>query len=131
MNELLPSEVPPLLHPPNAPSKPPKTLRWAATLNFVLPGAGLFYLGQRKLGAILAITFLICLAAALSVFLVGYVHYFNVVLSGDLLKEGQLEHLQEVFHNRWLSGLSVAGLVLQILSMSALVWARKDQAKLP
>lgn len=77
------------------------------------------------LGALLAVPFLICLVGALGVFLIGYVHYLNTVLADDLMKEGQLEQLLEVFHNRWLTGLGLAGLALQIISMIVLAVVRK------
>jgi len=109
--------------PPTLPK--PKNMRWAATLNLFLPGAGLFYLGRRKLGAILAGTFLISLVAALGIFLVGYIQYLNVVLGSDLMKEGQLEGLSDVFHKRWLVGLLIAGITIQLVSMVALSKARK------
>ena len=77
------------------------------------------------LGALLAVPFLICLVGALGVFLIGYVQYLNTVLGDDLMKEGQLEQLLEVFHNRWLTGLGLAGLALQIISMIVLAVVRK------
>jgi len=77
--------------PPPIPRQ--KNWRWAATLNLILPGAGLFYMGRRKSGAVLAIAFLVCLAAALGIFLLGYARYLTVILSGDLMRDGQLERL--------------------------------------
>jgi len=106
-----------------------KNWRRAATLNLFLPGAGLFYLGRRKLGATLALLFLICLAAALSIFLVGYAHYLTVVLGSDLMQEGQLEQLKDVFQTGWLVGLLCAGVALHIVSMLALSLARRESLK--
>jgi len=103
-----------------------KNLRWAAALNLFLPGAGLFYLGQRKTGAVLAIGFLLCLAAALGIFVMGYIHYLNVI-SSDLMQEGQIEQLKDVFHKRWLVGLAVAGVSVQVISMVAMSRARPSQ----
>ena len=105
----MPSTSPPLVRP--------KSRRWAATLNLILPGAGLFYLGRRRAGGILAALFLVCLAAALGIFLVGYAHYLNVVLGGDLMKEGELEQLADTFHKRWLISLLFVGVALEIISM--------------
>jgi len=98
-------------------------------MNLFLPGSGLFYLGQRKSGVILAGSFLICLLAALTIFLSGYIQYLNVVLGGDLMKEGQLEGLADVFHKRWLLVLLVAGIAIQLWSMIALSRARKKVLK--
>ena len=95
----------------------PRNWRWAATLNLILPGAGLFYVGRRKAGAILAALFLICLVAALGIFLTGYIHYLNVILGSDLMKEGELEQLADTFHKRWLIALLLAGVTLEIISM--------------
>ena len=95
----------------------PRNWRWAATLNLILPGAGLFYVGRRKAGAILAVLFLICLVAALGIFLTGYIHYLNVILGSDLMKEGELEQLADTFHKRWLIALLLAGVTLEIISM--------------
>lgn len=96
-------------------------------MNLFLPGAGLFYVGQRKLGATLALTFLICLVTALGLFAAGYVHYLNVVLAGDLMQEGQIEQLTDVFHKRWLVGLGLAAIAIQLLSMVALSRAQKGK----
>jgi len=105
--------------PPPLPSR--KSLGRAFTLNFFLPGAGQWYLGQRALGAMLAVPFMICLVAGLAIFLTGYVKYFTVVLSGELMREGQLEKLQDAFHPRWLVGLVLAGFVIFAIAMIALV----------
>src|SRR6266550_2855894 len=113
--------------PPTLPK--PKNLRWAATLNLFLPGAGLFYLGRRKMGAVLALIFLACLVAALAIFLTGYIHYLQVAMSGDLMKNGELEQLQDVFHQGWLLGLLCGGFAVYVASMVALAAARKDTLK--
>ena len=114
----------PAENPPPLPQ--PKKQRWATALNLFLPGAGLYCLGRRKAGMILAGAFLFCLVAALGVFLAGYVHYLNVVLGADLMREGALEQLTDVFHKRWLVGFVLAGLTLQVASMIGLARARKD-----
>jgi len=41
------------------------------------------------------------------------------------MKEGQLEGLSDVFHKRWLVGLLIAGITIQLVSMVALSKARK------
>jgi len=110
-------------NPPPLPQQ--KKQRWATALNLFLPGAGLYYLGRRKAGAILAGAFLFCLVAALGVFLTGYAHYLSVVLGADLMHEGALEQLKDVFHKRWLVGFVLAGLTLHLASMIGLARARK------
>jgi len=122
-----PNRPPSLPQPPALPRK--KNLRWAATLNLFLPGAGLFYLGRRKTGAVLALIFLACLVAALGIFLTGYIQYLRVAMSGDLMKNGELEQLQNVFHQRWLVGLGCGGMAVYVASMIALAAARKDNLR--
>ena len=116
--------------PPKGPPPVPqqKNWRWATTLNLFLPGAGLIYLGRRTVGALLAGVFLVCMAGALGIFLVGYARYLSVALGRDLMQEGQLEQLHDVFHKRWLIALLGVGLALQGLSIVALSWARKQAA---
>jgi len=112
------------------PPLPQKNLRLAATLNFFFPGAGLFYLGERTQGAILATAFLICLVSVLSIFLIGYARYLNIALGADIMQEGRLEQIGTVFHPRWLVGLAIAGTVIHLVSMGAFsVVKRKLQAK--
>src|SRR2546422_24702 len=118
--------IPPIL-PARTPPKQ-KNMRWASALNLVLPGAGLFYLGRRKLGTVLALAFLVCLAAALGIFLIGYFHYLNVVLGDGLLRDGQLEELSDVFHKRWLVGLLAVAAALQVISICALASARRQRS---
>lgn len=86
-------------------------------------------MGRRKLGGAIALLFLICLAAALGTFLVGYIHYLNVALGGDLMQEGQLEKLDNVLHGNWLFGFLAVGVALYLVSMFALSGARKDLIK--
>ncbi len=113
--------------PPPLPAT--KNWRWAAALNLFLPGAGLFYLGRRKLGAALGLAFLICLVGALGAFLSGYLRYLNVVLGSDLMQEGNLEQIKYVFHTGWLLGFLTLGLGLHFASMIALSRARKGSLK--
>ena len=105
--------------------------RRATALNLFLPGAGLFYVGWRKLGAILAVAFLGCALAALAIFLNGYAQYLNTVMGNELLKEGQLEHLQNVFHTRWLLVLLVIALGLYVFSAIAMVCVRRRNPPSP
>src|ERR1041385_4755461 len=99
--------------------KPPKSVRLATTLNLILPGAGQFYLGQRWVGAFLAGAFLVCLVAAGVVFLLGYLEYFDIALSGKILEGDKLEHIANLFHPLWL--LAFLGLALLIYLVSAVL----------
>jgi hypothetical protein len=68
---------------------------------------------------------LLCLLAALSIFLVGYAKYLNVTLSGKLLEGDQLERLKDVFHPRWLVGLMLAGIVILVIALVELAMGRR------
>ncbi len=92
-------------------------------LNLILPGAGLFYLGQRVLGTLLAAVFLACFLLILSLFLAGYARYFSLSLGGSILEGDRLEQIGNAFHLRWLAGLAVAGVVVFLFSM-LLLWLR-------
>jgi len=111
--------------PPAIPQpKPPeaKSVRFAATLNMILPGTGQFYLGQRILGFILAGTFLTCLIAMFVIFFVGYAQYLRVAINP---MEGQeLESLANVFHVRWQIGLLIVSVVVWIASLAGLARAK-------
>ena len=113
------------------PPLPQKNLRLAATLNFFFPGAGLIYLGERILGAALAIAFVICLVSVLSIFLVGYSRYLTIALGGDILDEGRLEQIGKVFHPGWLIGLAIAGTVIHLVSMAAFSIAKRKLPGVP
>lgn len=110
-----------------SPPKPPerKSLRFAVTLNLLFPGAGLFYLGRRWIGSLLALTFTACFVGALTIFLRGYSEYLGVSVSGDILQEGTLEHLAEVFHVPWLIGLVVSAAGIYFASLVGLSIARR------
>jgi len=109
----------------SSPAPAARNFRLAATLNLFLPGIGLFYLGQRLAGALLAGAFLTCLGASLVIFLTGYVNYLNLALSGQILEGDRLERVSGVFHPRWLVGLLVAGVVIYAVSMAGLVMVRR------
>jgi TM2 domain-containing membrane protein YozV len=103
-----------------------KSLRFAATLNLVVPGAGQFYLGQRVFGCVLAAAFLTCFVAMIALFLRGYVEYLRAVTGGDILESNALEQLGTVFHVRWLIGLLVVSIVIFVVSMIGLAVASKS-----
>ena len=86
-----------------------KNLRLATALNVFLPGAGLFYLGRRVSGSVLAGLFLACFLALMVTFLVGYSRYLSIALGENLLEGNKLEEAGAAFHQNWLIGLSVAG----------------------
>lgn len=117
-----------MANPTPPPLPPDKSRRTANVLNVFLPGAGLFYLGRRKIGAILASAFLTCLFLALVIFLAGYVRYFSLTLSGDILAGDRLEQIGRAFHPRWLVGLAIAGLAIHVTSM-LLLWLDQRQGR--
>src|SRR5262245_24383973 len=103
--------------PPPPPSGV-KNVRLARWLNVALPGAGLFYLGRRWLGAALAVPFVGCFFAAFSIFIVSYGRYLSLAMGGDILEGDRLERIGEVFPRAWLVGLAIAGVLLQLCSMA-------------
>ena len=100
--------------PPELPVE--KKLRLASALNVFLPGAGLFYLGRRASGGILAALFLGCFLAVVIIFLVGYVSYLSVALDPNLLQGNKLEEAGAAFHQGWLTGLALAGAIIYLCS---------------
>lgn len=106
--------------------QPPKSLRFAATLNFIVPGAGQFYLGRRLVGCVLGIIFLTCLVSMLTVFLKGYSDYLSAALSNDILKGQQIEKMGDVFHTRWQIGLLITAVVIYIGSFVGLPASRRS-----
>ena len=106
------SQTPPLL-------PGPANLRVASALNVFLPGAGLFYLGRRVAGGLLAGAFLVCFVAVLVIFMRGYWEYFQIATGEDLLKGTKLEEAGAAFHRDWLLALGGIGGVLYLIS---LVW---------
>ena len=104
----MPSQPPPL--------PPAKNLRLAGALNMFLPGAGLFYLGRRVAGVVLAVLFLGAFAALLSIFLVGYARYLSIAMSDELMRGDNLEQAAQSFHQNWLIGLAVGGGIVYLVS---------------
>lgn len=117
-----------MARPPPLPSAG-KSLRLARWLNLALPGAGLFYLGRRFLGAALAVPFLACFFAALALFVVSYGRYLSLALGGDILEGDRLERLGEIFPSAWLVGLAIAGVLIQLCSMALFESAKKQAGK--
>ena len=81
-------------------------------LNVFLPGAGLFYLGRRAVGCVLAGAFLACFLALLGLFVVGYGRYLSIAMGDDLFEENKLEEAGAALHSNWLLGLATAGIIL-------------------
>ena len=119
------ASLPPPL-PGAPPTRPAKNLRAAGALNFFLPGAGLFYLGRRVAGAILAGTFLTCFVALLGIFLVGYARYLSIAMSDDLLQGNKLEEAGAAFPRDWLLGLALAGGVIYLVSAALFARAKRQ-----
>ena len=113
----MPAQPPPL--------PPQKNLRFASALNVLLPGAGLFYLGRRRTGSLLAIAFILCFLALCILFLVGYGNYLSILMSENLLEGNKLEQAGESLHQRWLLGLAIAGLF--VYAGSAILFSREKR----
>ena len=91
-------------------------------LNVFLPGAGLFYLGQRIVGSLLAGAFLGCFLGLVSLFLVGYSRYLSLAMSDNPLEGNKLEEAGAGLHLNWLLGLTAVGMVLY--ACSTILFAR-------
>ena len=111
--------------PPPLPKPAAKGNRFASWLNLVLPGAGLFMIGRRKEGLILAALFLACFFAAMGLFLVSYMRYLNLALSDELMKGDNLENIGGIFPRAWLIGLTVAAGIIQLVSMGMMRAAKR------
>lgn len=116
-----------MAQPPPLPSSV-KNRRLAHWLDLALPGAGLYYLGYRRLGAALAIPFLGCFFAALVLFLVAYGRYLSMVTSDNLMEAGRLESFGDLFPTASLIGLACVGGILQVCSMVLLRRAKRADA---
>lgn len=103
-----------------------KHLKFAAALNWFLPGAGLFYLGRKVTGAVLAGTFLLSFLSVLVVFLVGYARYLSLAMSDDLLQGDKLEQAGTAFHQPWLIALAIVGGVIYLVSSILFAQAKRQ-----
>ena len=112
--------------PPLPRQEPGKNLKLAGALNMFLPGAGLFYLGRRVSGAVLAAAFLGCFLALITLFIVGYSHYLSVAMSDDLMRGDNLERAGDSFHQPCLIALAIAGGVIYLISSILLSMAKRQ-----
>lgn len=113
--------------PPPLPS-PTRNLRAASAINVILPGAGLFYLGHRRSGGIIAGLFLACFVVALGTFLVGYVNYLSVALDPQILEGNRLEEIGASFHQGWLMAFALLGAILYLVSTVLFMRAKRQFA---
>lgn len=97
-------------------------MRFAVMLNFVVPGSGQFYLGQRLLGSPLAIFFLACFVSILALFVVGYADYLSIAVSGDLAQMERAEDMPALFRTPWLVGLAIAAVLIYLASFVGLAF---------
>lgn len=104
----------------NAPSTPPKSLRFAFTLNLLLPGAGQLYTGQTLLGAGYLTGFAVTFVTILTLFLRAYARYLDLSTGGGILEGDNLEQLSRAFPVHWLIGLSVVGIAIYVASLVSL-----------
>jgi len=125
--------VPPVLNAPavrnilptsSSSARRPKTMKVAMFLNLMIPGAGQFYLGQRLAGAVYALTFLACFAAALIIFVRGYYNYLKLSTSGDILDSNNLEQIAHAFPAGIIAALAIVGTVTYVASAIHLAVSR-------
>ncbi len=124
-----PVSNPPPPHSPPQPTTPrPKTLRFALTLNLLIPGAGQLYLGQPLLAAAYGLPFLAIFVATLAIFLRAYTHYLTLATTGDLLEPGNLETLTHAFPAALLTTLTAISTAIYIASTIHLILKRPRPA---
>lgn len=112
--------------PPALPPDAKEALRRkAAAANVFLPGAGLFLLGHRRLGAGIAAVFLVAFLAVIGVFVAGYANYLKVALDPDVLRGDQLEHVGSGFHLPWILSLAALGVAVYVFGTLAFLRLRK------
>jgi hypothetical protein len=104
------------MNPPPLPEANAVSVRRASAANIILPGAGLFLVGRRRLGAVLAGIFLASFVAVFGLFIFGYASYLNAALDPELLQEGRLERAAEGFHLAWLLGAAAIGMVSYVVA---------------
>ncbi len=110
--------APPVIRaePPPPVTTRPRSRRMAGALNLFLPGAGQIYLGQPVIGSVFALSFLACFTATLVIFVRGYMRYFQLSTSGDILDAGHLERLSHIFPVAPLVGLLIAATLIYVAS---------------
>ena len=107
------------------PAPRPKSLRFAFTLNLLLPGLGQFYLGQPVLGVVFAGGFLGCFVTALTIFLRAYQRYLDLSTNGDILAGDNLEQLGRAFPTGWLIALVIIAIIIYLTAAVSLGFSRR------
>jgi len=111
--------------PPPLPRASVQSTGVAALLNAAVPGVGLYFLGRRKLGVIIATLFLACFAAVIALFVIYYARYISLATSDDLFQGDKLERHGALFPTAWLIGLAAAGGAIHLVSMMLLRQAKR------
>ncbi len=101
-------------------SRPKKSLRFAFTLNLLLPGTGQLYSGQSALGVLYLTGFGLTFVTILTLFLRAYAKYLELTTDGGILEGDHLEQLSRAFPATWLIGLSVLGIAIYVASLVTL-----------
>jgi TM2 domain-containing membrane protein YozV len=101
---------------PLPPTPRKKSLRFAMTLNLLVPGLGQFYFGQPIMGSVYAIGFIACFVTILAKFMSAYYQYLQLSTSGDILQTGNLEQLAHAFPAGTLTGLTIVSIVIYLVS---------------
>ncbi len=101
-----------------------RQLRYATAANVFLPGAGLFLLGERRAGSIVAGVFLACFVAVMAIFLTGYVNYLKMALDPEVLQGNKLERIGDGFHLAWVIAFAAAGVVIYVVATAMFIRVR-------
>jgi hypothetical protein len=110
--------------PPPLPGAKTAELNRARIANLLLPGAGLYLLGDRKLGVFVAAVFLGSFVAVLTLFFFGYANYLTRTLEGDLMQGDNLERISDGFHFGWLLACAGIGTAIYLVGIILFMRAR-------
>ena len=114
-------EKPPVIAEP----KESRNMRWAWTLNLLVPGAGQLLVGQIVLGSILCALFIADFTVMVGVFLSDFARFLKLVTSGQILQGDTIEQAGNAYHVTWLLILLGIGMVIYVISFVSL--ARKER----
>jgi TM2 domain-containing membrane protein YozV len=111
--------------------RPKKSLRFAFTLNLLLPGTGQLYSGQTTLGVLYLTGFGLTYVTILTLFLRAYAKYLELSTDGGILEADHLEQLSRAFPVGWLISLSVLGIAIYVASLVSLRLPRPPRDDFP
>lgn len=111
--------------------RPKKSLRFAFTLNLLLPGTGQLYSGQTTLGVLYLTGFGLTFVTILTLFLRAYAKYLELSTDGGILEADHLEQLSRAFPVGWLISLSAFGIAIYVASLVSLRLPRPPRDDFP